>query len=92
MKKIWKYPLSITDEQQVDIPLYGEILCAQFQDEIPCIWVLVDPEQLLVPRYFEIFGTGHPIKEESNMNRKYIGTIQSEKYPLVWHVFERIIL
>jgi hypothetical protein len=54
------------------------------------MWVLVDAEQSLVERVFEIFGTGHRVPMEMGMNRNFIGTFMVESETLVFHVFERI--
>lgn len=85
-KKIFKYQLENTDIQQVEIPIGAEILCIQNQNEKPCIWALVNPENNKTKRYFEIFGTGHNVPE--NGNRKYIGTYQLSCGMLVFHCFE----
>ena len=78
--------MNITDEQTIEIPLNGEILSAQFQNSILCIWVLVNPSEETKPRYFEIYGTGNPF--EIGDNRKFIGTLQDGSF--VWHLFEKI--
>ena len=87
-KTIWKFTLNTTDVQQVEMPAYSEILCIQTQNETPCIWALIDPENEPVKRTFEIFGTGHNIP--SNSKRNYIGTYQLMGGSLAFHCFERI--
>ncbi len=85
---IWKYPLLVTDRQDVRMPLNAAILSVQMQGETLCLWALVNPVAPLVLRTFEVFGTGHPIAHSDEI-RKYIGTVQSPGRSLVWHVFER---
>lgn len=86
MKTIWKFPINITDGQELSIPEGGKILCVQTQAEIPCIWVLVDPKNKKIKRKIFVYGTGHPV---DNDNINYIGTFQTG--PLVFHVFEEFI-
>lgn len=87
MKKIFKYELETTDIQHFYLPIGAEILCLQTQDEIPCIWALVEPDAELKLRTFEIFGTGHDVPD-SEKRRRYIGTYQLRKGMLVFHCFE----
>ena len=89
-RTIWKYPLVITDYQLISIPTYGEILSVQVQNNIPCIWALVDPDGEIELRGFEIYGTGHTIQFDMGVDRKYIGTFITHDDNLVWHLFERI--
>lgn len=90
MKTIYKYRLDMTDFQQVSLPKGAEILCVQSQHNIPNLWALVDTEQRREMRQFEIFGTGHEVKEDMGIDRKYIGTFQLNDGNLVFHVFERL--
>lgn len=86
MEKIFKYQLKTTDIQQIDMPVDAEILCIQTQNETPCIWAKVNPDNNIAKRTFEIFGTGHNIP--SAYNRKYVGTYQLRNGDLVFHCFE----
>jgi len=86
IKTIWKYKLSTTDEQVIEMPAMAEILTVQIQNGEPCLWALVDssyPHK--EKRYIEIFGTGNPI---GTGPRTYIGTYQLDGGKLVFHVFE----
>jgi hypothetical protein len=47
-------------------------------------WAEVDTTRT-VPRYFQIFGTGHPVPEGS---ARYAGTAPRNQQGLVWHLFE----
>ena len=94
MKTIWKYELK-TDNQVLQMPKGAQILTVQIQNEIPCLWVLVNPEAEHQPRAIEIFGTGHDIEEYTEpevykINRKYIGTYQLRGGAFIAHVFERL--
>lgn len=87
-KTIYKYPLQVTDLQEVLLPIGAEILTIQVQNEIPCLWALVDPDQIKEIVNIEIFGTGHPISYDIGVSRKYISTFQLNDGQLVFHTFE----
>lgn len=70
----------------------AEILCVQ-QDKktnIPCIWALVESDNTLEERVFELFSTGNEMKFDMGVERKYIGTYQYQNGEFVGHLFERI--
>lgn len=85
-RKIYKFPLKITDTQTVEMPPSAKILTAQMQNGNLCLWALVDaePELEKQPRVIEIIGTGNPFPERL---RRYISTVQISAE--VWHVFEQ---
>lgn len=87
MKKIYKYPLTLTDTQFVELPLGAEILTAQMQDNQLCLWAMVNTlsEAVKKNRRIEIIGTGNPVPTG---NLKYISTVQIGG--LVFHVFENV--
>jgi hypothetical protein len=58
------------------------------QNNIPCIWALVNTEEELEVRTFATLGTGHPVSTFNTY--AYIGTYQLEKKELVFHVFEEV--
>lgn len=86
-KTIWKYPLTIKDEYEIDIPSPAIPLAFQTQRGEPTLWCLVDPEMGLVKKRFRLAGTGHIINN-SMEELKYIGTAQLMKGMLVYHLFE----
>ena len=87
---IWKFELETIDNQTIKIPVGGEILTIQTQNGMPCLWALVDSNADKEDRFIEIYGTGHFIRQDENVNRKYIGTYQLGG-SLVFHVFEHLI-
>lgn len=86
MKTIWKYQLPLQDSFTIDIPKGAKILSLQTQENIPCIWILVNKNRLLERRTFKTFGTGFDEIEDRNLN--YIGTYQVHEGSFVFHVFE----
>lgn len=86
MKRIFKYPLKVTDLQKISMPKDSTLLTVQVQKGIPCLWALVDMDKETEKRLIGIIGTGNPVPE--NVLR-YIGTFQAlENNWFVGHVFE----
>lgn len=90
MKTIYKYPLEITDRQEIEMPREARILAVQVQNNVPCLWAVVDTELPLKERIFDTFGTGNPVDNYINYTHNYIGTYQVRGGSLVFHVFERV--
>lgn len=88
MKKIFKYPVNITDSQNVVMPAGAEILTVQIQGRTPVLWALVDESGLPTQRRIEVHGTGNAIQNSTGLT--YIGTIQTHEGQFVWHYFERV--
>lgn len=85
MKTIYKYQLETTGAQLIEMSMGAEILTVQTQNEVPCVWVMVDLDLAKIQYAFRIFGTGHPIEE--GFKGKYIGTYQLRGGALVFHVY-----
>jgi hypothetical protein len=92
--EIWKFPLRATDRQIVLMPEGAEILCAQMQGPVLCIWAFIeedkkateeDKKATMIHRTFDVVGTGHSMDPA---NRTYIGTVQMHGGLLILHVFE----
>jgi hypothetical protein len=83
MKTIWKFELP--KQGKILMPKGAEILTVQTQNEIPCIWAVVNPDADKEERTFVIYGTGF---EFQLIDYKYIGTFQMHSHGLVFHVFE----
>ncbi len=84
---IWKFEIKGISVK-VEMPVGAEILKADHQLAIPCLWALVSPQNETETRLFETHGTGHTIP--SPLNRRYIDTFQLRGGELVYHVFEVI--
>lgn len=91
-KTIWKFELSpsITGTHSFTMPKDAKILTVQTQNNNPCIWALVNPNNEVEERFFELFGTGHDVYCDMGIDRKYINTIQMREGGLVFHLFERL--
>jgi hypothetical protein len=89
MKTIWKFPLEITDSQDVQMPAGAEVLGIAEQYGELCMWAIVDTDADLEARSFAVVGTGNPIPDD-------VVYVSSTRMPVgdviaVWHVFERDI-
>ena len=84
--KVWKYELSITDDQTVVMPRGAKILSAQNQYEKVTIWALVNEYESITEKvHFHIAGTAHPLPKNP---MEFIDTIQLSEGKLVLHVFK----
>lgn len=81
MQVIWKLQIPIADEFIIELPEQSKILSFQFQDKLPCIWFICNPENKKESVKFYVRGTGHPVPEKS----AYVGSAQD--IPFVWHLF-----
>lgn len=88
MKTIYKYPLEFLPEQTIEMSIGFQILDIQKQHAVPCIWALVDNDNIPLYVKIYIYGTGEEIKQ-TDLN--YIGTYQSAEGNLVFHVFYKIL-
>lgn len=84
MQTIYKYPLRIEDEQEIEMPSAAKFLSVQVQPGVgPCLWALVDTDNIPSKRMIQIRGTGHP----ANGVGEYIDTFQMHNGGLVFHAF-----
>ena len=88
MKTIWKYPLEITDTQNVTMRRDARILSIQVQGDETWMWCLVDPDEKSCERTIGIYGTGHDVEDWVSKHGKFIDTIQLHGGSLIFHVFD----
>jgi len=86
MRTIWKYELN-PGRNNIELPAEFIALSVQIQNNTPCLWCLVETENILVNRFFYVFSTGGHI--DSELNLKFIGTFQSTW--MVFHLFEEVL-
>ena len=91
--KIFKYPLVVTDEQQILLPPGSRILSVAEQFGTLCAWALVDATLSASIVYtFRIVGTGNPMplafrKLHENV---FVGSVVMTS-GFVWHVFHDLV-
>ena len=87
MKTVYKYPLQLVEKQEISLPDNHQILDIQLQNGVPCMWVLLDVDDLQPSKshtfYISIFGTGHKF-DAKQLN--FIKTLQFNS-GLVFHFF-----
>lgn len=84
MKQVWKFSFLSPESHQIfNVPRGAKVLSVDLQSNIICIWMLVDPKNLLVEREFRVVGTGWDTDREAH---EFVGTVIDG--PFVWHVFE----
>jgi hypothetical protein len=88
MKTIWKFPLQVTDSQDINVPIGAKILSLQMQAGVPCIWALVDPKAGTYPMTIVMYGTGHEIHDMNSLH--YLGSFQLYAGALVFHAFQQM--
>lgn len=82
--RVYKYPLQTVLWQEIEMPAGSVILSMQVQNEIPCIWALVNPHlEETEKRIFKVHVTGFDFIDPHS---SYIGTFQNGDF--VGHVFE----
>jgi hypothetical protein len=83
---IWKFPLEVTDVQEIELPYHSRCLDLQVQDGVPCLWALVCPDEIKLKRKVSIYGTGHDVPK-GLLYGHYLGTFQLHDGDLVFHAF-----
>ena len=86
MKIVYKYQLQlVAGIQTVQITQEAEVIRFSRDGQgNQCLWALVDTNEPIVERRFQIIGTGDPLFEDKNY--KYIGSVEIEDL-LSWFVF-----
>lgn len=89
-RAVWKFAM---DAPTLTQPM-GEksrVVCVANQDNTPTLWVEVNLEEMnemksaAVSRTFQLYGTGHPIRDD---NQVYVGTAHGIDGWMVLHVYE----
>jgi hypothetical protein len=82
---IWKYELSVTDNQEFLMHEGAQVLSVGDQNGKLCVWVMMDTTKPVRPKHFCIVGTGQSFSVECPPKR-FVGTVIMSRF--VWHVFE----
>lgn len=83
MKVIWKYPLAITDRQNLDVPDIAQALSVGLDPTgAPAIWFLVQPGPVVRRQAVFVVGTGNPLFLEA---ARPVGSFSWGGG--MWHVF-----
>lgn len=84
MKTIHKFVIPFVDsgEFELEYDITGCIVKIAMQNDVPCMWVEVQPGNPTRKYKFKIHGTGH----EVGSNELYMDTFFMGMY--VWHVYK----
>lgn len=85
MSIIYKYPIIITEHQEIEIPEDSLVLDIKVQAGKPQLWAMVNPDNPPSVLTIAVYGTGCPIDAE-NVNLRHISTFIVGKY--VFHAFQ----
>lgn len=85
-RKVFKYTLRGT-RMSVRMPEGAQLLHVASQDDVVCLWALVEtnPCADMCERHFVVTGTGFLVPEDAG---QYVGTALCYDAKLVLHVFE----
>jgi hypothetical protein len=84
MRAVFKYPIPLLDNFELDLPVGAQPLSVDVQYGKPQMWALVDTSAPTAPQRFRLAGTGHPLTKDS---LEFVGTFLIEEGALVFHVF-----
>ena len=88
MRSIWKFPCPAGDVLNLTMPKGAVLLDVQGQYGVGALWAVVETdEEELETRSFRVFGTGHMIPDDVDLDR-HVGTWQEGQGTLIWHLFE----
>ncbi len=92
LQSVWKFPLEIVGEQELEVPYGATFLSLIAQNDLPTLYAQVDPDTDLKEKWcIYIRGTGHTIGREMTGASLFIGTISTHGGDLVWHVWRRVL-
>lgn len=88
MKRIYKYPLMVIDDQFIDLPVCAQLLSVMNQNDTIVLYAMVEDTEMNIEQIkIRIFGTGNLIIEHSEHRLRFVGTVPLHDGKLVFHVF-----
>lgn len=82
---IYKYPIKITDEQLIEVPMEHEFIHVGLDPQgTPCLWAMVYLPSQTTRVAVRVCGTGNPVPRHLCPENR-VGTFNHG--PFVWHVF-----
>ncbi len=85
MRVVWKFPITLDEDQKIAMPKRSRVLCVQMQGVVPCIWAVCESLASYESVTVKVVGTGHEIEAEEAWS--YLGTVQQGGGAYIWHVF-----
>jgi hypothetical protein len=93
MQTIYKYQITNLDGVTLRVPYCADltfdkqVLHCEVQNDVPCIWALVDNEREQRPIRVVVYGTGHDVSEAIARGLKHVGSFMLLGGGFVGHVF-----
>lgn len=82
MKTIFKYPIEITNIQEVKLPVGFKVIHVGLDpNNTSCIWCEVDTNKELIRQTVYVVGTGHKLPPDAY----HVGSFLQRVF--VWHVY-----
>ena len=82
---IYKYPLKLFGETDLEMPSNAQFIHAECQGDIPMVWFKHNPSMCLYEkRTFLLLGTGQVF---DSSDKKFLKTFMQG--PFVWHLHEK---
>ena len=81
-RTIYKYPMP-EYYSLISLDPLGKVILVDMQNEVPTMWVELDPDAKGVSREFAIIGTGREVPDDA----QHRGSFQDGVF--VWHLYER---
>ena len=88
MRRVFKYPLEVTDRQIIDTFAGWKPLSVQVQGEQVCLWAEVNDEATTACYRVFVHGTGHALHPGAEV---FVGTFQLMEGGLIFHVFAEML-
>ncbi len=85
MRTVHKFKLPY-GSNVIDIHEGAETLSVMVQDDVPCLWAIVDTERPVVKRHFIIYATGSELKEPETL--LWVATFGHLDNNFIYHCFE----
>ena len=85
IQQVFKYQLQVISDQRIEMPKDAKVLHVGVQNNVMCLWAMVDGNAPLVKRHIGIYGTGHYIPVDVEPSH-FVGTVMAGMF--VWHIFD----
>ncbi len=91
--KIYKYPLEITDSQDLNIKGLQRVLSVKVQSDVLVLYAIVDLDDDTVSTFCVLIrGTGHEFSIKAEECWQFMGTHLMANDCLVWHVWVPLVV
>ena len=93
MQTIYKYQITNLNGVTLHVPYCGDltfdkqVLHCDVQNDVPCLWVMVDSEEEARPVRVIVLGTGHSADKVIENGLKHVGSFMLIGGAFVGHVF-----